>query len=134
MSRRPTSKLSRRGFLAGVGLTGAAGLVPLAGTSAAQPDTGRAMNSVSPTATAVPHCSSIMSMQFQTYWDNRSAPGQASLGEAGRQQQAHLRWVNDIYATTFGANLRGPGRNLVTIKRRWDAQNYCHHPQSIPVE
>jgi hexose oxidase len=148
--------------------------------SLVQVDTyGGAINAVAPSATAVSHRSSIMSMQFQTYWDNRSAPGEASAGQAGEQQRAHVRWIRDIYEATFaasggtpdplrdpsgivdgcyynypdtdlgtaadgrleralrlyfGQNLRGPGRNLVAIKSRWDPQNFFHHAQSIPVE
>ena len=65
---------------------------------------GGAINAVEPSATAVSHRSSIMSMQFQTYWNNNSAPGEASLGPAGDQQRAHLLWIRDIYRSTFASS------------------------------
>lgn len=69
---------------------------------------GGAINRVPSTATAVSHRSSNMVMQFQTYWNNRSAPGRSSLGAAGTQEQAHLRWIRSIYTEVFAATGGSP--------------------------
>ena len=39
----------------------------------------------------------------------------------------HAMWLS------FLDNFRNNTRNLVDVKRRWDPENYFHHPQSIPV-
>lgn len=64
---------------------------------------GGAVNSVAPDATPVPQRSSIMKLQYQTYWNNDSIPGLASSGDAGRQQEAHLQWIDRIYSEAYAA-------------------------------
>ncbi|MFX5884916.1 hypothetical protein ABTE50_18950, partial [Acinetobacter baumannii] len=47
---------------------------------------GGAINAVAPDATAVPQRSSIMKLQYQTYWNNDSPPG-GPLSEHEAAQQ-----------------------------------------------
>lgn len=62
---------------------------------------GGAINRVSPTATAVPQRSSIMKLQYQTYWNNASPPGGPLSPADEAQMQAHLDWINRFYAAVY---------------------------------
>jgi hypothetical protein len=106
------------------------------------------INAVSPSSTAVAHRSSIMKLQYQTYWTDP------------RLDVCHLDWIRrfytDVYADTDGA----PRPNSVTdgcyvnycdmdlidwptlyykenysdlaaVKALWDPSNKFHHAQSI---
>lgn len=139
---------------------------------------GGAINRVSSTATAVPQRSSIMKLQYQAYWNNAAAPGQANQEPYRAQAQAYVQWINQFYAEVYAAyggtpdpsrdssetvdgcyynypddvlgthadgkieqamhlyfldNYKHNPHNLLAVKRHWDAENYFHHPQSIPV-
>ena len=50
-----------------------------------------------PHATAVPQRSSIMKLQYQTYW------------AYAEDDQVNLRWINDFYANVYAAHRRRPG-------------------------
>lgn len=106
------------------------------------------INAVAPEATAVPQRSSIMKLQYQTYW---TEPG---------QDQVNLAWINDFYQEMYGP--RGPWpddvldgcyvnycdsdladwqhlyykenyKRLQRAKREWDPHNIFHHGQSIEL-
>lgn len=62
---------------------------------------GGAINTVDPAATAVPQRSSIMKLQYQTYWDNASPPGGPGSPADKTQTDAHLKWINDFYAAVY---------------------------------
>ena len=143
---------------------------------------GGEINAVSPTATPVPQRSSIMKLQYQTYWsnsstvDHRDNPRLKTSAEV--KARAHLDWINQFYADVYKEyggfpdperdpggtvdgcyfnypdvelgnhargdvdhalrlyfldNFRKNQRNLVAVKRHWDAHNFFHHAQSLPV-
>ncbi|MEP9359452.1 FAD-binding protein [Sphingomonas sp. KR3-1] len=64
---------------------------------------GGAINTVDPTATAVPQRSSIMKLQYQTYWNNASPPGGPLSPADEAQAQAHLAWIDEFYAFVYAA-------------------------------
>lgn len=64
---------------------------------------GGAVNEVASDATAVPQRSALMKLQFQTYWNNSSAPGRSDEGAAGAQQLAHLEWIRGMYSDVYAA-------------------------------
>ena len=64
---------------------------------------GGAVNQYSPTSTPVPQRSSILKLQFQTYWNNASPVGEDDVGRYGDQQQAHLDWIRGVYSDTYAA-------------------------------
>lgn len=68
---------------------------------------GGAVNDVSPTATPVPQRSSLLKLQFQTYWNNDSPVGASGTGAAASQEEAHLRWIRGLYSDAYAA---GGGR------------------------
>ena len=121
---------------------------------------GGKINTVSPESTAVPQRSSIMKLQYQTYWTDEE------------NDEAHLTWIRDfygaVYAKTGGTpnpeldtteNVDGCYYNycdtdlnaivgkegalklyfldnltrLVTTKQQWDPNNYFNNAQSFPV-
>ncbi len=139
---------------------------------------GGAINRRRPSATPIPQRSSIMKLQYQSYWNNSSPVGRGDSAPYRVQSDAHLRWMRDFYTDVyaayggtpdpqrdpsgtvdgcyynypdsdlgthaggdveqalrlyFGDNLRRNPRNLVTVKRRWDPQDFFHGPQSIPT-
>ncbi len=106
------------------------------------------INAVSPDATAVPQRSSILKLQYQTYW---AEP---------RDDQANLDWINGFYLEMYGR--RGPWPDatmdgcyvnycdsdledwqhlyyqgnyprLQRVKQQWDPRNVFHHGQSIEL-
>jgi len=140
---------------------------------------GGAINRVSSTATAVPQRSSILKLQYQTYWNNDCPAGGHQTPANKAQAQAHLDWINHFYAAVYAecggtpdpardpsgtvdgcyfnypdvvlgsyaqgdvnhalrlyflGNFRSNARNLVAVKRHWDAGDYFHHAQSVPVK
>ncbi|WP_324604293.1 FAD-binding oxidoreductase [Streptomyces sp. NRRL F-5126] len=120
---------------------------------------GGAINSVAPTATAVPARDSVMKLMYVNFW---SDPAQDSF---------HLAWMRefyrDVYAGTGGVPVPGPvndgcfvnyadgdlsdpqwntsgvpwhdlyyGENFPRLQRAkaaWDPTNVFHHAQSIPL-
>lgn len=64
---------------------------------------GGAINRVSPTATAVPQRSSIMKLQYQSYWNNASPPGGPLTPEQAAQAAAHLEWMSGFYTAVYAA-------------------------------
>ena len=110
---------------------------------------GGRINAVAPGATAVPQRSSIMKLQYQTYW---SLPADDTV---------NLNWISNFYARVYAATGGVPVSNGVTdgcfinycdvdlpsswptlyykgsyprlqgVKARWDPRNVFHHAQSI---
>jgi len=64
---------------------------------------GGAVNSVAPTATALPQRSALLKLQFQTYWNNASRVGVTSPGWEVEQQQGHLWWIRNLYKDTYAS-------------------------------
>ncbi len=64
---------------------------------------GGAINRRPSDATAVPQRSSIMKLQYQTYWINASRPGQGDQEPYRTQAAAHLQWINDFYRDVYAA-------------------------------
>jgi len=62
---------------------------------------GGAINRRTAESTAVPQRSSIMKLQYQTYWLNASEPGQGNLPPYRAQAEAHLQWINDFYREVY---------------------------------
>lgn len=55
------------------------------------------INRQATTATALPQRSSIIKLQFQTYWNNQQSIGAAD----DAQGVAHVQWIREIYTATF---------------------------------
>lgn len=64
---------------------------------------GGAINRHAPDATAVPQRSSIMKLQYQTYWNNDSAPGESRRPPYAAQEAAHVGWVDGMYHDVYAA-------------------------------
>jgi hypothetical protein len=64
---------------------------------------GAAVNRRPSDATAVPQRSSIMKLQYQTYWLNDSQPGKGELPPYNAQAAAHQQWINDFYREVYAA-------------------------------
>lgn len=64
---------------------------------------GGAINTYPSTSSAVPQRSSILKLQFQTYWNNDSPVGGGDQGRYEAQQRAHLDWLRGLYADTYAA-------------------------------
>lgn len=64
---------------------------------------GGAVNRRASDATAVPQRSSIMKLQYQTYWINASRPGEGDHPPYRAQAEAHLQWINDFYRDVYAA-------------------------------
>lgn len=50
-------------------------------------------------ATAIPQRSSLMKLQYQTYWDNASPVGQPDEAQGA----AHVNWLNGMYTEVYAA-------------------------------
>ncbi len=106
------------------------------------------VNAVAPEATAVPQRSSIMKLQYQTYWTDPAADEQ------------NLSWIRDFYEAMYGpagpvsdghtdgCYVNYPDVDLVDwqrlyykdsyevlqqVKRRWDPHDVFNHRQSIEL-
>jgi hypothetical protein len=107
------------------------------------------VNAVAPGATAVPQRSSIMKLQYQTYWAQPA------------DDDVNLHWINGFYTNVYSATGGVPVSNRVTdgcfinycdvdlpaswptlyykdsypalqaVKVRWDPRNVFNHAQSI---
>lgn len=106
------------------------------------------INAVAPEQTAIPQRSSIMKLQYQTYWTRPD------------EDEANLKWIREFYAAMYG--LRGPYPDgtvdgcyvnypdvdlvdwqylyykdnypqLQRVKQRWDPLNIFNHQQSIEL-
>ena len=106
------------------------------------------INAVPPDATAVPQRSSILKLQYQTYWPDPSL------------DQANLDWINGFYDEMYGPKgpwpddvfdgcyVNYPDSDLVDwqhlyykesyprlqkAKKEWDPHNVFHHHQSVEL-
>jgi FAD/FMN-containing dehydrogenase len=107
---------------------------------------GCSINEVAPQATAVPQRSSILKLQYQTYWTDPD------------QDDDNLRWIRDFYSEMYGTDGPVPDDvfdgcyvnycdsdlhnwpdlyykenypRLQRAKAIWDPQDIFNHPQSI---
>jgi hypothetical protein len=62
---------------------------------------GGAVNRRTSESTAVPQRSSILKLQYQTYWINASKPGEGDLPPYREQAEARLQWINDFYRDVY---------------------------------
>ncbi len=58
---------------------------------------GGAINDAASDATPIPQRSSILKLQYQSYWDNDCAVGEDNPA----QQAAHVDWLNRMYTATY---------------------------------
>lgn len=104
------------------------------------------INAVAPNATAVPQRSSIMKLQYQTYWTTEE------------ETDENLRWMSDFYVAMYGQSgplpdgtmdgcyVNYPDSDLKNweylyyldnypalqkVKARWDPNNIFNHEQSV---
>jgi len=104
------------------------------------------VNAVAPDATAVPQRSSIMKLQYQTYWTDPV------------DDDVNLAWIDELYERMYGPNGPLPDEimdgcyvnypdvdlvdwqylyykdgyeRLLRVKQRWDPRNVFNHRQSI---
>lgn len=104
------------------------------------------INAVAPNATAVPQRSSIMKLQYQTYWTTEEETAE------------NLRWMSDFYTAMYGTSgplpdgtmdgcyVNYPDSDLKNweylyyldnypalqkVKARWDPNNIFNHEQSV---
>lgn len=62
---------------------------------------GGAVNRRSAESTAIPQRSSILKLQYQTYWINASKPGESHLQPYSDQAAAHLQWLDGFYRDVY---------------------------------
>jgi len=62
---------------------------------------GGRINQVGSAATPVPQRSSIMKLQYQTYWTNAAAADDRQSPAGKSREQAHLDWINQFYAAVY---------------------------------
>src|ERR1043165_1292131 len=62
---------------------------------------GGAVNRRPSDATAVPQRSSILKLQYQTYWNNASKPGEGDQPPYKAQVDAHVQWINGFYRDVY---------------------------------
>jgi hypothetical protein len=107
------------------------------------------INAVAPAATAVPQRSSIMKLQYQTYWTQP------------QDDPVNLSWISNFYTSVYSATGGVPASNAITdgcfinypdadlpaswpilyykdnyptlqaVKAQWDPRNVFNHTQSI---
>ncbi|MDQ3724979.1 MAG: FAD-binding protein [Actinomycetota bacterium] len=65
------------------------------------------VNSVAPDATAVAQRSSVMKLQYQTYWNNEVKEGRPK--DMAKAEKENLDWIRGFYEDMYGAN--GPMPN-----------------------
>jgi hexose oxidase len=64
---------------------------------------GGQINTRPPDATPVPQRSALLKLQYQAYWNNDSASGQADQAPYAAQAAAYLGWINPFYAAVYAA-------------------------------
>lgn len=64
---------------------------------------GGAINRVDADSTAVPQRQSIMKLQYQTYWKNDALAGENSQPPYRQQEEAHLKWINEMYRDVYAS-------------------------------
>ncbi|MDI3291144.1 FAD-binding oxidoreductase [Polyangium sp. 15x6] len=106
------------------------------------------VNAVDEAATAYPHRSSIMKLQYHTYWEDPA------------EEQVHLRWIREFYQAMYGERgpypdetfdgcfvnypdvdlrdwqtlyYKGNYPRLQEVKRQLDPLDVFHHKQSIEL-
>lgn len=62
---------------------------------------GGAINRRPSDATAVPQRTSILKLQYQTYWNNASKPGESDQPPYREQAEAHEHWINEFYRHVY---------------------------------
>ncbi|MGC1303963.1 MAG: FAD-binding protein [Caulobacteraceae bacterium] len=62
---------------------------------------GGRINDLASTATAVPQRSSILKLQYQTYWTNAATAEDRQSPADRTQEKAHLDWINSFYAAVY---------------------------------
>lgn len=62
---------------------------------------GGAINDVPADATAYPHRGSQFALQYQTYWNNQTAPGAQPSAPSTAQADAHLGWIRGFYEQMY---------------------------------
>jgi hypothetical protein len=104
------------------------------------------INAIPSKATAVPQRSSILKLQYQTYWTTEA------------ETEKNLRWINDFYVAMYGPDGPRPDDTmdgcyvnypdmdlkdweylyylenyprLQAVKAEWDSHNVFHHGQSV---
>lgn len=109
---------------------------------------GAAINRVPSSATAIPQRSSILKLQYQTYWTEK------------KQDKVNLQWIRDFYVAMYGEEGPMPDRvmdgcyvnypdsdlvnweylyykngypRLQRAKREWDPHNVFNHAQSVKL-
>jgi FAD/FMN-containing dehydrogenase len=121
---------------------------------------GGQINTVNPAKTPIPQRSSIMKLQYQTYWADET------------NDEGHLTWIRNFYSAVYAATGGTPNpdldttqnvdgcyynycdtdlndivgktgalklyflgnlQRLVTAKQQWDPNNYFNNAQSFPV-
>ena len=109
---------------------------------------GGQVNAVDPAATAVPQRSSVLKLQYQTYWTDPA------------EDEANLEWIRSFYLAMYGEDGPAPDgvmdgcyvnypdsdlqnfpalyykdnyARLQRVKARWDPLNVFHHRQSIAL-
>ena len=109
---------------------------------------GGQVNAVDPSATAVPQRSSILKLQYQTYWTDPA------------EDEANLEWIRSFYTAMYGEQGPVPDgvmdgcyvnypdadlpnwtalyykdnyARLQRVKARWDPLNVFNHQQSIAL-
>ncbi|WP_141323941.1 FAD-binding protein [Myxococcus sp. AB025B] len=64
---------------------------------------GGAINRYPADSTPVPQRSSLMKLQYQTYWNNASKPGEGLMSPFREQAEAHVGWINGFYKDVYAA-------------------------------
>ena len=62
---------------------------------------GGAINARPSDATAVPQRTSILKLQYQTYWNNAARPGESGEEPYRTQAEKHVQWINEFYGEVY---------------------------------